>query len=348
MIARVAIHLPVSLWLEQDSSLTPFECNFRHRRLRVHAPSQSGFDIRADEHGHFNVNELLMQLRPVAHPKVYDRVKMNGQFVKHADLLEIDFVADSFFRNAGGPEDPAPSEIEPVVRNIVARLRYTTGSPTFREFELAQTFWITRYMDDNGNELTEQPGLVRAHVHAPFEFTFSGLDDHSWEASRILDFSFEPQAWERLYLDAHFLLPEVGPALTLALAAVETAADQLIRDNLAGKQDEAESLIKRRRLAQRLDEVARQLIGQSLKDDAELWNWFNRLRLARNASSHAGSPMLDGEVINRLAAFDIIAASERILQWIQQFLLPEHRTHRDSALPQWQFRSPVIESKPAE
>jgi hypothetical protein len=348
MITRVAVHLPVSLWLEQNSALDPFDAHFNGRIVRIYPPSQSAFDIRPDEHGQFNINELLKQLRPVPKPKVYEYVKMNGSFVKHADLLEIDFIQDVFDRRAGGPEEPAPTDVEAVVQNIIARLRYTTGAPKFREFALNQTYWITRYLNNEGNELPEQEGFVRARVHAPFEFTFSGLDAHSWAVSRSLDFTFQPHPWERLYLDAHFLLPEVGPALTLALSAIETAADELIRDRLHTKPEEAESLIRGRRLGQRLDEVARDLTGTSLKDDPGLWNSFNRLRLARNASSHAGRPLLDGKVIDRQVAFEIIVATEPILRWIEQLMSAGHQTRRDPNLPQWQFRSPVSERPRSE
>lgn len=346
MIARVAVHLPVSLWLEQDALLDAFESEHKGTRLRIHAPAQSAFGIRPDEKGEFNVNELIQQLQPVPKPRVYEYVRMNGSLVKHADLLEVDFLRNTFDRAAGSPQDPSPIDVQAVFQNIVARLRYTTGAPTFREFALIQTFWITRYLDDDGNELPEEQGLVRARVHAPFEFTFSGLDTHSWSAIKPLDFHFQPHPWERLYLDAHFLLPEVGPALTLALSAIETAADQMIRDRLTAKPEKAESLIRGRRLGQRLDDVARQLTGKSLKEDPALWNAFNRLRLARNASSHTGLPLLDGKVIDRQAAFEIIAASEPILRWLEALMSSGLQTHRDPHMPQWQYRSPVRQGSP--
>jgi hypothetical protein len=342
MIARVGVHLPVSLWIAEGTHLDPLQVEHAGTKLTIHAPMQSSFDIRPDEDGSFNVNALIDQLQPVAKPRRYEYVKMNGQFVWHADLLQIDFHRDEFERRKGTAEDPSPAVVEDVVQNIISRVRYTTGSPEFREFGLHETYWITRYLADDGMGLPEDVALIRARVHAPFKFVFSGIDTHSWQASRSLTFAFQPHPWERLYLDAHFLLPEVGPALTLALSAVETAADQLIRDRHPDG-NEAESLIRSRRLGQRLDEVARELTGKSLKDETALWSGFNRLRLARNAASHAGKPVLDGREIDPRYAFEIIAASEAILRWVEQRMIPGHQTHRDPHRIEWQFRSPVAE-----
>jgi hypothetical protein len=96
-------------------------------------------------------------------------------------------------------------------------------------------FWTVRYLADDGTDLAEVKGVVRGRVHAPFRFQFTGLDASSWSAVGKLPVDFQPHIWERLYLDALFLLPEVGPALTLAIAAIETATDQMIHDRLLGK-----------------------------------------------------------------------------------------------------------------
>jgi len=205
MIARVGIHLPVSLWLAEDTTLEPLHVEYAGTKLTIHAPMQSSFDIRPDEQGSFNVNALIGQLQPVAKPRRYEYVKMNGRFVWHADLLQIDFHRDEFDSRKGASEDPPPVVVQQVVQNIVSRLRYTTGAPEFREFGLHETYWITRYLNDDGTELAEAAEFIRARVHAPFKFVFSGVDTHSWQASRLLTFGFQPHPWERLYLDAHFL-----------------------------------------------------------------------------------------------------------------------------------------------
>lgn len=341
MLARIAVHLPESLWLRQSAALQSFTVHFRGEQILVHPPRQSLFEVRPDDHGNFNVNEIYQMLTPVSEERVYPFVRMDGEFVKHANLLLLDFVRSEFNRAAGHAPDPASEVIEAAVGNIVARLRYTIGAPPFREFRLMETFWTVRYFDDTGDELPEVKGLVRGRVNAPFRFRFTGLDASSWSAVQNLSFDFQPHIWERLYLDAQFLLPEVGPALTLAISAIETAANQMIHDLLPGKAEEAERLISAKKLGQRLDSVAKKLVGISLKEDGVLWEAFHRLRRARNAAAHEGTPLVDGTVVTDQVAQTMILAIRPVLDWLEARMLPAHRNHRDPHEPKWEWRPPL-------
>lgn len=341
MLARVAVHLPESLWLPEGVQFEPFSDDYRGQRVLVHPPLQSGFEVRPDGEGNFNVSDLYLLLTPVAHERVYPFVRMDGRYVNHANLLQIDFVRDSFERKSGSPPDPDREVIEAIVVNIVSRLRHVIGAPTFREFRLLNTFWTIRYLSDDGQELPEEVGLVRGRVNAPFKFTFTGLDDSSWNGVRGLAFDFQPQIWERLFLDAQYLLPEVGPALTLAIAAIETAADEMIRQQLPTDPDQAERLRRANRLGQRLDSVAKQLTGASLKEMPTLWDAFNQLRRARNASAHEGTPVLDGVKVDDQVALQMILAVRPVLDWIETRLPSNLRSRGDLHEPKWEWRSPV-------
>jgi hypothetical protein len=280
-------------------------------------------------------------LTPVEQERVYPFVRMDGEYVKHANLLILDFVKLDFQRAAGSSPDPANEIIEKAIGNVVARLRYTISAPAFREFSLGETFWTVRYLDDAANELPEITGLIRRRVNAPFRFRFTGLDESSWAAIQNLTFDFRPHVWEMLYLDAQFLLPEVGPALALAISAVETATDQMIHDLLIGRQEEAEKLISKNRLGERLDRVARQLAGVSLRDEKMLWSAFNQLRRARNAAAHEGQPLLDGMVVTGGLAQSMILAIRPVLEWVEARTIAAHRSHRAPTEPKWEWRAPV-------
>ncbi len=346
MLARIAVHLPQSLWLQENAQFNSFTTILDGETLVVY-PLQCSFEVRPDSQGNFNVNDIYLMLTPVQQERIYPFVRMDGQFVKHANLLQIDLVGRNFRRDAGAVPDPSDTVVEQVVMNVIARLRYTIGAPPVREFRLVDTFWTIRYLADDGSELVEEEGLVRGRVHAPFRFQFTGLNEASWEHVTSLTFDFQPQIWERLYLDALFLLPEVGPALTLAISAIETATDQMIEHRLQGQPTEAERLIAANRLGQRLDRVAKQVAGISLKSDPPVWEAFDRLRRARNMAAHEGRPVLDGVVVTDIVAQEMILAIRPVLDWVEHLIGPDFRSHRDTHEPRWEWRSPIHSAAPA-
>lgn len=346
MIARIAVHLPQSLWVQQSAKFEAFSAEVDGERIVVHPPLQCSFEVRPDLEGNFNVNDIYRMLTPVEAERIYPFVRMDGELVKHANLLQVDVVGRDFRRAAGTPLDPRQDFVEGVVANIVARLRYTIGAPTFREFRLGETFWTVRYLCDDGSDLPEERGLVRGRLQAPFRFQFTGLDSSSWTAVKNLSFGFRPHIWERLYLDALFLLPEVGPALTLAISAIETAADLMIQHRLASRPSEAEKLIASNRLPNRLDKVVRQIAGVSLKEDRALWSAFDRLRRARNMVAHEGKPILDGVLITDDLAQEMIFAIRPVLEWIERLMAPAFQSHREPHEPRWEWRAPVLASPP--
>jgi hypothetical protein len=342
MLARIAVHLPHPLWFQEHAQLDSFNEVFDGEAVVVHPPLQSAFEVRPDSEGKFNVNDIYRLLTPVAKPRVYPFVRMDSQLVRHADLLQIDVVGREFRRQADNHSDPGREFIERVVGNVVARLRYTIGAPTVREFRLLDTFWTVRYLADDGSELREEKGLVRGRVHAPFKFQFTGLDEHSWAAVKRLSSTFQPHIWERLYLDALFLLPEVGPALTLAISAIETATDQMIEHRWKGSTEELDKLFATNRLPQRLDDVAKRLTGRSLKAEPVLWTAFDRLRRARNMAAHEGTPVLDGVLLTDTVAQEMILAIRPVLDWVEGLMAPAFRNHRDLHEPKWEWRSPIL------
>jgi hypothetical protein len=346
MLARIAVHLPESLWLQENAQFESFTATLDGETLVVYPPLQSSFEVRPDPQGNFNVNDIFKMLTPVQPERIYPFVRMDGQFVKHASLLQIDIVGRDFRRDAGTTPDPSVGFVERVVTNVVARMRYTIGSPSVREFRLLDSFWTIRYLADDGSGLVEEKGLVRGRVHAPFKFQFTGLDESSWGRVKNLTFSFHPLMWERLYLDALFLLPEVGPALTLAISAIETVTDQMIEERLQGDPKTAAKLIGANRLGQRLDRVAMQLTGTSLKADATLWSAFDRLRRARNMAAHEGTPVLDGVVVSDAVAQEMILAIRPVIDWVEHLMGPDLRSHRDPHQPTWEWRSPVHSATP--
>jgi len=333
------IQLPTALWMREDSCLASFDENYSTRHVRIHPLKQSAFVLSPDTNGRVEAHHIAATLRPMDDVKRYEFVRMDGQFVCHADLLQIDFFGDGFERRSGTADDPNPTEVERVTRDVVRRLRYTLGAPWFREFPLHKVFWVIRYLADDESELPETAGFVRIRGHAPFEFIFTGFDEHSWHAAQRLGTDFTPLLWESLHLDARFLLPEVGPAIVLAYSAIEAASEQLVRQNALSSQV-AQRLLKKR-VPDRLDIVASQLIGTTLKADPILWQAFDELRRARNSFAHAGRAMLNGTIVDEHMASALVDRSEPVLRWIESHLPAGLQTSKDPYVPVWEYRAPL-------
>jgi hypothetical protein len=62
-----------------------------------------------DTGGNFNVNDIYRVLTPVDRERVYAFVRMDGELVKHANLLQIDIVRPEFRRQAGVALGTSPS-----------------------------------------------------------------------------------------------------------------------------------------------------------------------------------------------------------------------------------------------
>src|SRR5207237_6819056 len=104
------------------------------------------------------------------------------------------------------------------------------------------------------------------------------------DAARNPPDDFRPTAWDTLLPDALDLLPEVGPTIVLAFAAIETRIEAAV-ERLAAATELSDDLwewIKKREgdyrkepsVKEQLDPLLRALSGHTLKEARRLWEAF--------------------------------------------------------------------------
>ena len=133
-----------------------------------------------------------------------------------------------------------------------------------------------------------------------------------------------------MVLDAFALLPDVGPAITLANIALEVRIAQVLGELVpaTGAAPALWSWITDRQqywqnpsVKDQFDVLLRALSLTSLRDDAELWKAFEQLRQARNSFVHTGQARVGpkrGLVVTPAKAAELLESALRIMDWMDQ------------------------------
>jgi hypothetical protein len=186
-----------------------------------------------------------------------------------------------------------------------------------------------------------QEGFRRGLGGVSWRWQILALHEDLWQAAAALPDDFEPTAWDTLLLDALDLLPEVGPALVLASAAVETRIESAL-DVLASElgvptglwdwlNGRGSSPRRGPTLVEQADSLLRDVAGHSLKDDRRLWDAFQDLRKARNSFVHEGAAKIDGVVVTAERAHAFLPLAGEIIEWIERLLPDGHQRPRYEA-----------------
>jgi hypothetical protein len=155
------------------------------------------------------------------------------------------------------------------------------------------------------------------------------LTSAAWAELRTVHPS-QVTTWDTLLLDAYQVLPEIGPSMVLALAAVETAATAACANQASAQVPPAlwTFIADDLRVGDLLGKVLTGLGGTALSvADAPLWERFLALRAGRNSFCHRGDPVDNqGQGITAPRAASLVLAADEILQWLETYL-PSHQ-HR--------------------
>ncbi len=155
-----------------------------------------------------------------------------------------------------------------------------------------------------------------------------------WSEVNALPINYEPGRWDILLLDARALLPDIGPALVLAMSALETRIDDAqhqlavstgLNSDLWQWVNDRGDYRKEPSNRERYTKLMQALCGHSLSEDATLWRAFRSLQAARNAFVHEGKPRLDGKDVSIGQAYKLIDSAQSIVDWVQEFLPPSER-----------------------
>jgi len=200
-----------------------------------------------------------------------------------------------------------------------------------------RSLWRIDYLNDDGSPLEPKPGQHRSRNSAGFHISDVVVLAEIWEAVFAIPAPFEPPPPDTLLLDSFALLPQVGPALVLAAAAVEVRIESAL-DVLAGEASingELWAWINDRRdyrkepsVAEQLGVLMRAVTGESLKDDNRLWALAKNLRDARNSFVHQGRAELAGISVTPQRAYELIHGAQEVIDWIEARLPEAHRRPR--------------------
>lgn len=261
-------------------------------------------------------------------------VQINGKQAIHADVISVVFQKDQFERGISSEIDPPISLIQKSLNKFLERLRYVSKAPQVRPLEFDNSQWHIQYLNNDGSELEQTEGLVRARFTRRFSLSFLGCDPGLWDLLFTLPEGFEPPAWHTLLVDSRGALPHVGTALVLAATALEIfiaeQLDQLVKrttippelwDWINGRGNWQ----KEPSVEEQYDDLLKIMTGHSLKEDNVLWEGLKNLRSARNSFVHEGVAKLGRKKLSANDVLPMIGRAEEIVSKIREWIPEECR-----------------------
>jgi hypothetical protein len=334
MIARFQFLLPFEIAVAPDQHLTPFELTRDRLRIRVFPPYKSQVDLRAlSPNWPQPASDIPRSLDPDEETTPLGTITINGAPAVLANALQLD-VHGSFDRSTASDDPPTELALQ-VANELIAGLRLLGQAGYVRPLS-AHGVWRMTDLEDDETIVAVEEGKYRRRVSTQLRTKFIALSPPLWEQVQQLEHPLPRAPWNDLLFDAFELHEQVGPALVLAAAAVETRLETAL-DILAsttGANPELWEWINDRgdyrkepSVGERADKLLHALIGKSLKDEAHLWTAFQHLREARNSFVHEGVAVLGKtrEPVGPDRTLELLHAANQILTWIEDQLEAQHR-----------------------
>lgn len=275
-------------------------------------------------------------------------IKINGQEIIRANLLQIDVLARRDFKRVRGQNVKGKPELDPpeellfqLANSLIGRLR-AVGRLSYVKFVTPDNAagWKIEYLTDDAQPLPKDETLFRSHFEPKVTWQISGVTLGVWEKAADLPADFIPQLWDMLLLDAHAQLPDVNTSIVLANAALESFIN-LALDILAGGSAVApeswkwlnargDDWRKQPSAKEKYDQVLFLLTGRSLaKEEKALWEAFNKLREVRNSIVHQGRAVIKTKKteteVSPVMAKKLVMDAGRIISWVEAILPEEKR-----------------------
>ncbi len=255
-----------------------------------------------------------------------------------ANGLVVEFRKDQFDRRSTNAPDSANPTVDPpaplvlrVVNFFLERLRYVVRGFMIQQIDsLLSCQWRIQYLNDDGSELQDEEGFVRARGVLKFSFSQVTIHPETWDDLFSLS-EFDIPVWDNLRLDALGAFPSVGTAVVLASTSLETFIARVL-DELAQRSSVSPTLwrwINKRATfladpstEEQFDQLLKEFIGHSLKEDLSLWTAFQHLRKARNTFVHEGIATIGGQPVDEKMARQLVQQVDEIIAWVRQRLPP--------------------------
>jgi len=259
------------------------------------------------------------------------------------NVLVLDFVSPEFDRSQRETSpvttDPPVKAVIEIANLILSRIRVYSRAFQIKPLELGNVPWHVRYLTDNQQELDREEGKLRGVRGGSRTLGGAALTPEIIEMAANSQ-TEEPFAWDQLLLDSYAQLPDVGGAIVMASASLETfigwAVNILHQKNplplgLWEWINKRDHWTKEPSVSEKFDALLRVFTGHSLKDESKLWQAFSELRKARNSLVHEGSVKLGGKPLEAGDALNLIFNADKIIKWVELLLPEEHRRLRTDA-----------------
>src|ERR1700676_2607845 len=176
MLAKLYIFLPYEIALLEGAEYRLYSFESEGYLVQFHIPGQS------DSPRTGQASQVTIGEKPAF----------------QADVLTIVFQKESFNRANSSPIDPPESLIKFALEYLLGRLRYVAKAPQVKSVDFPRCQWRLQYLNNDGSELEESPGFMRARVSLQFSLSFLACDPVLWDYMFSLPANFEPPAWHTL------------------------------------------------------------------------------------------------------------------------------------------------------
>jgi hypothetical protein len=340
MIARVSILLPFDLLLVEGDSRPTLEIGTSDYQIRFYFPLRFVDRPKMTD----CALDAAISLSEPRESAFSDNLLVDGRRVAQVNVLILDFSKSEFDRSAsGGQSQPIDPDIEfvfMIANAILPKLRVYSRAFQIKELVPGHDPCTIRYLTDEAQELDKEEGKMRGATHAHATVGYPVLTSDVVQMIAGSD-NREPYVWDQLLLDAYELLPDVGGAIAMAAAALETfiiwALDILHQERPLppGLWDWMNTRnndhTKEPSVAEKFDVLLRVFTGRSLKDAAELWKYQKELRNARNTLVHKGLAMVGTSRVDARKARELVVGADKIIGWVELLLPDAHRRARTEA-----------------
>lgn len=109
-----------------------------------------------------------------------------------------------------------------IANSILARIRVFSRAFQIKPLETNWNPWQIQYLTDDLQQLEAEEGKVRGIRSGSGEIGFATLTSDTIQMVVSGSQNQEPYSWDQLLLDAYEQLPDVGGAIVMAAAALET------------------------------------------------------------------------------------------------------------------------------
>lgn len=334
MIARFRALLPDPIHIVDGEILLPYEMDYQGHKIRVFPPMQAAISIIELKGMGNSLENIFDKIVPVN--AVSSDVLHNNQATFESNLFQLELRATDFERRAGY-EKESTAQLCVIffgaLNEALLRIRAVTRSHFLKPISPPHTNWTIGYLNDDGSELSAQPGMRRGIFKRSAELRASFINSVTWKQVEQLPEEIASRTWDILILDAKAALPDPGPAIVLAFTALETFAGYLLDVLVTQSQHKIPSelwdwLTNRSDFYQNPSTedqfciLLKIVCGVSLKDEPELWEAFLHLRTARNKFAHEGKPLIGGKLVDAAQASELVEKADKIISWGEK-LLPE-------------------------